>query len=177
MAMKSADNSSVLLHGFRKPLLLTTKYIMQCSVVEYRTALLHSHISDKTVTMQFLSFLIWRYQKVPQSYTSATKVTLVAQSYMSAKLQWCHTLRKCYKSYRSAILGYISSKMRLQKCLYVSFSLSPQLLSPTNKGKITKIFSLQTILLSSYLQQSALLCNLLFHICWKQYKQTFHCPI
>ena len=62
MAMKSADNSSVLLHGFRKPLLLTTKYIMQCSVVEYLTALLYSHISDKTVTMQFLSFLIWRYQ-------------------------------------------------------------------------------------------------------------------
>ena len=43
---------------------------------------------------------------------------------MSAKLQWCHTLRKCYKSYRSAILGYISSTMRSQKCLYVSFSLS-----------------------------------------------------
>ena len=118
-----------------------------------------------------------KLHKCHKSYTSATKVTLVAQSYMSAKLQWWHTLPKCYKSYRSAILGYISSTMKLQKCLYVSFSLPPPLLSPTNKGKITKIFSLQTIPPSSYLQQSALLCNLLFHICWKHYKQTFHCPI
>ena len=55
MAMKSADNSSALLHGFWKPLLSTIKYIMQCSVVEYLTTLIDSHISDKTGTMQFLS--------------------------------------------------------------------------------------------------------------------------
>ena len=35
MAIKSADNRSALLHGFRKPLLLTIKYIMQCNVKEH----------------------------------------------------------------------------------------------------------------------------------------------
>ena len=50
MAIKSADNSSALLHGLRKPLLLTIKY-----VVEYLTTLKHSSISDEKGTMQFLS--------------------------------------------------------------------------------------------------------------------------
>ena len=55
MAMKSAYKSSALLHGLMKPLLLTIKYVMQCSVVEYLTTLIHSSISDETGTMQFLS--------------------------------------------------------------------------------------------------------------------------
>ena len=55
MAIKSADNSSALLHGLRKPLLLTIKYDLQCSVVEYLTTLIHSCISDEKGTMQFLS--------------------------------------------------------------------------------------------------------------------------
>ena len=55
MAIKSADNSSAFLHGLRKPLLLTLKYVMQRGVVEYLTTLIHSSISDETGTMQFPS--------------------------------------------------------------------------------------------------------------------------
>ena len=60
-----------------------------------------------------------KLHKCHKSYTSATKVTLVPQSYRNARLQKCHKLRKCHRSYRRAILGYISAKMRLQKCLYI----------------------------------------------------------
>ena len=45
MAIKSADNSSALLHGLRKPLLLTIKYDLQCSVVEYLTTLISLSLS------------------------------------------------------------------------------------------------------------------------------------
>ena len=55
MAIKSADNSSALLHGLRKPFLLTIKYVLQCSVVEYLTTLIHLSTSDEKGTMQFLS--------------------------------------------------------------------------------------------------------------------------
>ena len=143
MAIKSAGNSSALLHGLRKPLLLTIKYVLQCSVVEYLTTLIHSSISDEKGTMQFLSSEVYVQKSVSlvtcseytlfknmaspkchKSYASATKVTLVPQSYRSARLQQCHKLRECHKSYRSATLGYISAKMGLQKCLYIQLSLS-----------------------------------------------------